>query len=309
MKRPFYNALHSLIFNPGHFFSAIVYRLTKLIPNDELYLKILYRLEFKRKLNLDNPVTYNEKLQWLKLYYHNPIHTLMADKYAVKDYVKNIIGEEYIISTLNVWERVEDINWDALPQQFVLKTTHDSGNYGVIICKDKSKLDISKVKNRLNKSLNRNTFEMGREWPYKNIRPRVIAEKYLEDESGSELKDYKFFCFDGAVKFILVATERQSGKDVRVDFFDREFNWLPFEQSHRNAMKHPLKPTLFSEMLVIAEKLSSGIPHVRVDLYESNGQIYFGEYTFFNSGGMAPFYPDRYDYLFGEWLKLPEKMI
>lgn len=309
MKRPLYNALHSLIFNPGHFFAAIVYRLTRLIPNDEWYLRILYRLEFKRKLDLDNPVTYNEKLQWLKLYYHNPLHTLMADKYAVKNYVKNIIGEEYIIPTLNVWERVEDINWDVLPQQFVLKTTHDSGNFGVIICKDRSKLGISKVKNRLNKSLKRNTFEMGREWPYKNIKPRIIAEKYLEDESGCELKDYKFFCFDGKVEALCVVSGRSSSEGAKVDYFNLDYNRLPFRTLYENSETYPPRPKLLKQMVAIASRLSKGIPHVRVDLYEVNGKIFFGEFTFFTSGGLTPFHPDSYDYLFGEWLKLPEKMI
>lgn len=309
MKRPVYNAFKSLLFNRGHFLAAIISRFSRLITNDALYLKILYRLEFKRKLDLNNPITYSEKLQWLKLYYHNPIHTIMADKYAVKQYVKELVGEQYIIPTLFVWDCVEDIDWEQLPQQFVLKTTHDSGNFGVIICKNKSKLDISSVEKRLRKSLNRSTFILGREWPYKNIKPQIIAEKYMEDIAQGELRDYKFFCFDGAVKAMLIASGRHSGKDVCVDFYDRDFNWLPLRQSHENAEIHPQKPMLLSEMITLAERLSLGIPQVRVDLYESNGQIYFGEYTFFNSGGLTPFRPEEYDYQFGEWLTLPDKMI
>ncbi len=309
MKRPVYNAFKSLLFNRGHFFAAIVYRLTCLIPNDALYLKILYRLEFKRRLNLNNPITYNEKLQWLKLFYHNPIHTIMADKYVVKQYVKDIIGEEYIIPTLHVWNTVEDIEWDKLPHKFVLKTTHDSGNFGVIICKDKSKLDISSVEKKLRKSLNRNTFQIGREWPYKNIKPQIIAEEYLENNNSDELKDYKFFCFNGKVKAICVVSGRNSVRGACVDFFDVNYNQLPFRTLYKNSTIIPQQPKLLQEMIDVSAKLSQGVPHVRVDLYEVNGKIYFGEYTFFTSGGLTPFRPEEYDYQFGEWLTLPEKMI
>lgn len=309
MKRPVYNAFKSLLLNRRHFVAAIVSRLSCLIPNDALYLKILYRLEFKRKLDLNNPITYSEKLQWLKLYYHNPIHTIMADKYAVKQYVKNLVGEKYVIPTLFVWDCVEDIEWEKLPQQFVLKTTHDGGNFGVIICKDKSKLDISSVEKRLRRSLNRNTFMLGREWPYKNIKPQIVAEKYIEDTTQGELRDYKFFCFDGVVKAMLIASGRQSHGDVCIDYFDRDFNWLPIRKSHKNAEIHPQQPQLLTQMIALAETMSKSIPHVRVDLYEANGNIFFGEFTFFSSGGLTPFRPEEYDYQFGEWLTLPEKMI
>lgn len=309
MKRPVYNAFKSLLFNRGHFLAAIIVRFPRLITNDALYLKILYRLEFKRKLDLNNPITYSEKLQWLKLYYHNPIHTIMADKYVVKQYVKDIIGEEYIIPTLHVWNNTEDIEWDKLPHKFVLKTTHDSGNFGVIICKDKSKLDISSVEKRLRKSLNRNTFQIGREWPYKNIKPQIIAEEFLENNNADELKDYKFFCFNGKVKAICVVSGRNSVHGACVDFFDVNYNQLPFRTLYKNSTIIPKKPKLLQEMIDVSAKLSQGVPHVRVDLYEVNGKIYFGEYTFFTSGGLSPFRPEEYDYQFGEWLTLPDKMI
>lgn len=309
MKRPVYNAFKSLLFNRGHFVAAIVSRCSRLITNDALYLKILYRLEFKRKLDLDNPITYSEKLQWLKLYYHNPMHTIMADKYAVKQYVKELVGEQYIIPTLFVWDCVEDIDWEKLPQQFVLKTTHDSGNFGVIICRDKSKLDISSVEKRLRRSLNRNTFMLGREWPYKNIKPQIIAEEYLENNNSDELKDYKFFCFNGKVKAICVVSGRNSVHGACVDFFDVNYNQLPFRTLYKNSTIIPQKPKLLQEMIDVSAKLSQGVPHVRVDLYEVNGKIYFGEYTFFTSGGLTPFRPEKYDYQFGEWLTLPDKMI
>ena len=309
MKRPVYNAFKSLLFNRGHFVAAIVSRCSRLITNDALYLKILYRLEFKRKLDLDNPITYSEKLQWLKLYYHHPIHTIMADKYAVKQYVKDLVGEQYIIPTLFVWNTVEDIDWEQLPQQFVLKTTHDSGNFGVIICKDKSKLDISSVEKRLRRSLNRNTFMLGREWPYKNIKPQIIAEEYLENNNSDELKDYKFLCFNGKVKALYVVSGRNSVHGACVDFFDVNYNQLPFRTLYKNSTIIPPKPKLLQEMIDVSAKLSQGVPHVRVDLYEVNGKIYFGEYTFFTSGGLAPFRPEEYDYQFGEWLTLPDKMI
>lgn len=309
MKRPVYNAFKSLLFNRGHLLAAIISRFSRLITNDALYLKILYRLEFKRKLDLNNPITYSEKLQWLKLYYHNPIHTIMADKYAVKQYVKELVGEQYIIPTLFVWDCVEDIDWEQLPQQFVLKTTHDSGNFGVIICKNKSKLDISSVEKRLRKSLNRSTFILGREWPYKNIKPQIIAEEYLENNNSDELKDYKFFCFNGKVKAICVVSGRNSVRGTCVDFFDVNYNQLPFRTSYKNSTIIPQQPKLLQEMIDVSAKLSQGVPHVRVDLYEVNGKIYFGEYTFFTSGGLTPFRPEEYDYQFGEWLTLPEKMI
>lgn len=273
-----------------------------IVKSDLLYLKVRYRCVMKRRLNLDNPQTYNEKLQWIKLYYRKPIMTKMVDKYAAKEYVANIIGEEYIIPTLGVWDSVEDIDFDALPNRFVLKPTHDSGEY--IICKDKSNLDKEKALKKLKKSLKRNYFYENREWPYKDVKPRIIAEQYMEDERG-ELNDYKFFCFDGEVKAILIATERHTKHGPFFDYFDKDFNHFPFEQGGPNSNKQIEKPEKLDEMCEMARKLSKGIPHVRVDLYCVKGQIYFGELTFFDSSGMAEFNPEEWNYTFGSWIKLP----
>lgn len=275
--------------------------LSKMIP-DKAYLKLKFRASMDRKLNLKNPKTYNEKLQWLKLYDRKPEYTKIVDKYDVKAYVAEKIGPEYIIPTLGVWDRVEDIDFDALPDQFVLKCTHDSG--GLVICKDKSKLDVEKAKRKLDKALHREFYYLGREWPYKAVKPRILAETYMEDAKTKELSDYKFFCFHGEAKAVRVDTERGTG-DVKMDFFDKDRNHMPFYRNHRNADVMPELPENYPEMLALAEKLSEGFYHMRVDLYSVNGKIYFGEMTFFSANGMAPFYPDEWDIIFGEWIKLP----
>lgn len=270
--------------------------------NDEFYLKALYRLEIKKKLNLKNPVTYNEKLQWLKINFRKPELTKMVDKYESKRYVADLIGEKYIIPTLGVWNNFEDIDFDTLPNQFVLKTTHDSG--GVVICKDKSAFDFKSAKRMLDKCLKQDYHLISREWPYKNIKPRVIAEKYMIEVSKEDLYDYKFFCFDGIPKALFVATERQSG-NVKFDYFDMNFNHLDFVQSHEHSNEEVLKPDSFDKMVELSKLLSNGLPHVRVDFYDINGEIYFGELTLFHHGGLVPFYPEEWDYQFGSWLDLP----
>lgn len=274
--------------------------------NDIEYLKRLYRAQMKKELNLDNPKTYNEKLQWLKLYDRNPLYTKMVDKYEVKRYVADLIGDEYIIPTIGVWDRFDDIDFDKLPNQFVLKCTHDSG--GLVICKDKSKLDLEAAKLKICKSLNRNYYYQGREWAYKDVKPRIIAENYMVDESGYELKDYKFFCFNGVVKAMFIATDRQVvGEETKFDFFDADFNHLPFTNGHPNSKQIIQKPTQFEQMKQLAVILSDGIPHARIDFYEIKGQIYFGEITLSHWSGMVPFEPEEWDYIFGEWLTLPDK--
>jgi len=274
--------------------------------SDERFLRMIYYIKFHKPLNLRNPQTFNEKLQWLKLNDRKPEYTLMVDKYKVKGYVANIIGDKYIIPTLGVWNRPEDIDWDKLPNQFVLKTNHDGGNYGVVVCKDKIAFDKKKAIKRLHASLGRNVYKFGREWPYKNVERIVFAEQYLEDDSSNELPDYKFFCFDGEIKALFIATERQSG-DVKFDYFDADFNHLDIVQHHPMSDRTIPKPDNFEEMKEIASKLSKGIPHVRVDLYDVNGKVYFGEMTFFHHGGMFPFHPSHWDKDFGDWIKLPIK--
>lgn len=272
---------------------------------DEFYLKILYRLLMGKQLNLNKPQTFNEKLQWLKLHDHNPVYTTMVDKYAVKNYVARIIGDQYIIPTLGVWERVEDIDWGALPEQFVLKCTHDSG--GLVICTDKSCLNRKKAEKKLKSSLRRNYFKEFREWPYKNVPRRIIAEQYLEPALGNkDIPDYKFFCFDGEVKAMFVATERQfKGVDVKFDFFDADYNHLPFRQGHDHAEVLPKKPKQFELMKHLAERLSKGFPHVRVDFYQIGDLVYFGELTLYHFTGMMPFEPKVWDKILGDMITLP----
>lgn len=277
---------------------------TARIWSDKIFLKMMYRLRMGKPLNLDKPETYNEKLQWLKLYDRRPEYTMMVDKIAVKDHVKNLIGEEFIIPTLGVWDNPDDIDFDALPNQFVLKCNHDSG--GIVICSDKSKLDIAKAKRGLRKALKRRYFYHGREWAYKNVKPQILAEKYMVDESGYELKDYKIFCFNGEPKVMFIASDRSSKtEDTKFDFFDMDFKHLPFLNGHPNSKMPIHKPESFEKMKQLAAKLSAGIPHVRVDFYDINGQIYFGELTFCHWSGMVPFEPEEWDYKLGEMITIP----
>lgn len=260
-----------------------------------------------KRLNLKNPQTFNEKLQWLKLYGRRPIDTILSDKYAVKEYIAKTIGEKYVIPLLGVWDRFEDIDFDKLPEQFVLKCTHDSG--GILVCKNRNDVDFDKVKETFNRSLKTDYYVFSREKAYKNIPRRIIAEEYREDSKTGELRDYKFFCFDGEPKALFIASDRQvEGEETKFDFFDMEYNHLPFTNGHPNAKILPEKPLCFEEMKELAAKLSRGIPHVRVDFYEVDGHVYFGEMTYSHWGGMTPFNPEEWDYTFGSWIVLPEKI-
>ncbi len=282
----------------------IVCILGRFIP-DKLWIQIKYLKSMGKFCNLKNPRTYNEKLQWLKLYNRKPEYTQMVDKYEAKKYVANIIGDEYIIPTVGVWDRFEDIDFDALPNQFVLKTTHDCG--GVVICKDKSRLNISQTREFIQRHLKTDYYLTNREWPYKNVVPRIFAEQYMVDESGYELKDYKFFCFNGEPKALFIATDRGvDGEETKFDFFDMDFKHLPFTNGHPNSPRPVLKPRGFEQMKKLAAQLSKDIPHLRVDFYDINGQIYFGELTFFHWSGLVPFNPQEWDYTFGSWIKLPK---
>jgi len=271
---------------------------------DLLYLKLLYRGYMDKKLNLDSPKTFNEKLQWLKLYDRNPLYTHLADKYEVRKHISDVLGKEHLIPLLGVYNDFDEIDFNKLPNEFVLKCTHDSG--GLVICKDKSNFDLKLAKEKINRCLNRNFYYLYREWPYKKIKPRIICEKYMVDESGTELKDYKFFCFNGDPKALFIATDR--GVDTRFDFFDLDFNHLPFMQHYKNGVKEIKKPAGFDEMIRLAKVLSKDIPHVRVDFYDINGKVYFGELTFFHFSGFEKFEPETYDYLLGSWLELPPKI-
>lgn len=282
--------------------SNILKRMARFIKNDGTYIRLKWRSCMDYPLHLDNPKTYNEKLQWLKLHDHNPDYTKMVDKVEAKKYVEGIVGKEYIIPTIGVYDRVEDIDFDNLPDQFVLKCTHDSN--GVVICKDKSSFDVGKAKEKLGRGLKQSYYSVNREWPYKNVRPRIIAEQYMEDETG-ELRDYKFFCFNGEVKALFIASDRTKKEQTKFDFFDENFNHLPFTNGHPNSSKEITKPEGFEQMKIIASKLSQNIPHVRVDLYSVRGKIYFGELTFYHWSGFTPFVPQEWDNRFGEFIKLP----
>lgn len=420
--------------------------------SDEKYLKLRYKAEMGKELNLENPQTFNEKLQWLKLYNRKPEYTMMVDKYKVRQYIADTIGDQYLIPLLGVWDDPDDIDFESLPNQFVLKCNHNSGT-GMCICKDKSKLNIKEVKKGLKKGLAENYYLLGREWPYKDVPRKIIAEKYMEDSETSELRDYKFFCFggvakcykvnfdkfvqvhgnyftpdgkmlklgdedsppdfnkaiaapsnlkkmrelseilskshpflrtdfydvdgkvyfgeltfyhdagfcnflyegndellgswlklpesagggycliykdllcllsfskekgrglrdykfycfDGCVEFVMVNSDRNTEKTTKADYFDRDFNWLDFTWGYQHADVHPSKPSRYDEMIVIAEKLSRGISHVRVDLYECNGRIYFGELTFYDGSGFEAFDPIEWDYRIGRMLKLSKE--
>ena len=298
------NRVEKILHNPAALFLTLGIRGYFNWMPDEQYLRIAYRCKMHKKLNLDTPQTFNEKLQWLKLHDRKPEYTLLADKYEAKKLVAQRIGEEYIIPTLGVWNSFDEIDFDKLPSQFVLKCTHDSGS--IVICKDKSSLNKEHANRVLSNGLKHNSFWAAREWPYKGITPRVIAEVYMEDSITKDLRDYKFFAFDGTVKAMFIATERGSKEETKFDFFDENFNHLPFTNGHPNATELPKKPDHFEEMKTLAEKLSTGIPQVRVDFYECNGKIYFGEMTFYHWGGMVPFQPEEWDYTFGSWIELPK---
>lgn len=287
-------------------FLAMFKKTAKNMLPDPIFLKLRYHRAMGKKLDLKKPETFNEKLQWLKLHDRKSEYTTMVDKYAVKKYIADLIGEEYIIPTLGVWERFEDIDFDSLPNQFVLKCTHDSG--GLVIVRDKAKLDKVAAKRKIEASLKRNYFYSGREWPYKNVKPRILAEKYMEDKTTSELRDYKFFCFDGEPKILFIASERQKvGEEVKFDFFDVEGNHLAVKNGHPNAEEVPALPQNFELMKQLAKQVSAGIPHLRVDFYEMDGNVYFGELTFYHFSGMVPFDPPEWDEKLGSWLKLPQK--
>ncbi|MBO7617912.1 MAG: glycosyl transferase [Bacteroidales bacterium] len=270
-----------------------------------LYLRCKYFFSMGKRLHLKHPKTYNEKIQWLKLYGRDSKTAELCDKYAVKEYVANLIGKQYVIPLLGVWNDPNDIDFDALPNQFVLKCTQNSG-LGMYVCKDKSKMDKKSVIEGLQKGIKQDYFLPSRDYCYKGIPHRIIAEEYREDDETGELRDYKFFCFDGVPKIFFIASGRSKGEhEVTFDFYDMDFNHLPFTNGHPNAVVPIEKPHCFEEMKQLATKLSIGQTHVRIDFYEANGQVYFGEFTFSHWGGFMPFEPEEWDNKLGEWIKLP----
>ncbi len=291
----------------GHVSGWIVRRLSFLVPDDYIYLRILFLAEMGRLPDLKNPTTFNEKLQWLKLYNRKPEYTRMVDKLEAKRYAASIIGDEHIIPTLGVWDKFDDIDFSKLPEQFVLKTTNGGGGGGVVICKGKSSLDIHKTRKILEKSMAGSIYRNYREWPYKNVTPRIIAEKYIVDESD-ELRDYKFTCTNGVAHNVMLCYDRGSG-DTKFYFFDREWNLLRLNRRGLAAPKDfsiPAPKSLI-EMFRIAGRLSEGLPFARVDLYDVDGHIYFGEITFFPQSGLDSNLLPETDRTFGDLIVLPKK--
>ncbi len=270
--------------------------------SDEDFLKCMFRKKVGYELDLKNPKTYCEKLQWLKLHNRKPMYTTMVDKYEAKNYVANRIGGKYIIPTFGVWNKFDDIDFNLLPEKFVLKTTHDCG--GVYICEDKTNFDYVKAKKFLNKHLSRNMFYNGREWPYKNVPPRIIAEKYLDNENERVLIDYKVLCFMGKPYFIEVHKDRYSEKHTQ-DFYDLEWNKTTIQQrGMRNSSEKIPKPILLDEMLECSRILSKDMCHLRVDWYIFSGQLFFGELTFYDASGFSPFTRHEDDEWLGSLIKV-----
>ena len=272
---------------------------------DELYIRLKYYLRFHKGLNLKQPRTFNEKLQWLKLYDRKPEYTSMVDKYEAKKSVAERIGENHIIPTLGVWEHFEDIDFDLLPNQFVLKCTHDSG--GLVLCRDKSKLDKEAAKRKINNSLKNNYFYQGREWPYKNVVPRIIAEKYMTDGVSKDLTDYKFYCFNGVPQYLYISTGLENHATAYISFLTLDWKFAPFGRSdYKPFLQLPPKPSMFDEMKALAAKLAQGHKFLRVDLYQIDDEVYFSELTFSPCGGMMPFTPEGWDLELGKMLDLSD---
>jgi hypothetical protein len=279
-------------------------KIIRIIP-DSIFLKIKFRLRIGRTLNLSNPKTFNEKLQWLKLYDRNPRYTDLVDKYKVREYIAKTIGEEYLIPLLGVYNSFEEIDFNKLPNEFVLKPNHTSGD--IYICKDKSRINYHELKRKVYRWMKRDYYWLQREWCYKNIKPKIICEKFMVDESGVELKDFKFMCFNGKVKCSFVGLNRYSKSGLNVDFYDINWKPMPFKRHYPTSGNIIPKPKNYDRMIKISEILSKGIPFVRVDFYEPNGILYFGELTLFPGSGFEEFTPEKYDYLLGSWLKLPKE--
>lgn len=273
--------------------------------SDRLHLEMMWLILKHQHLDLGNPITFNEKVQWLKLYDRNPLYTQLVDKYLVKQWVKEKIGEQYIIPTLAVYESADEIDLDKLPNQFVLKCNHDSGS--VVICKDKATFDLEAAKNNLTRCLATDTSAQYGEWAYRNVPRRIIAEQYMEEKGHTDLMDYKWFCFDGEPRIMYMS--RDHAANVTTDFFDMDFNRLPMRMQAPNSVVIPEKPKQFGEMKRLASILSARIPQVRVDFYVINEQIYFGEMTFYHCGGMVDVKPYEWNEKMGDMIHLPEKRI
>lgn len=275
---------------------------------DEEYLKRLFKSILGYSLDLKHPKTFNEKLQWLKIYDRQPVYTTLVDKYLVKDYIASIIGNQYIIPTIGVWNKFEDIDFGSFPDQFVLKCTHDSG--GIVIVHDKKKMDIDRIKTKIKKSLNADYYLQGREWPYKDVKRRIIAEQYIrvhehnQSDGQEELLDYKLMCFNGKVRCSFVCSDRYSSSGLKVTFFDENWNVMPFERHYPKANYPIAKPKNYEKMVELAEQICVNIPFARIDFYEIGNKVYFGEVTLYPGNGFEEFIPREWDDILGEWIDL-----
>ena len=303
------SALQMLKSDRSTFMAAFIQIFFAWLP-DKTYLQLLYRFKMGHRLDLNHPKTFTEKIQWLKLYNRRPEYTLMVDKYAVKKYVADIIGEKYIIPTLGVWDKPEDIDWDALPNEFVLKTTHGGGSGGVVICKDKKTFDRNKAILTLRDSMNGDIYRSLREWPYKDVKKRVLAEKYMAPKDMVnnpiyDLSDYKFFCFNGEPKYCQVIRDRHSKESI--DFYDmnwRHQEFVGLNPIASNGINPVPRPLLLDDMICICHKLSENMKFVRIDMYVIDNRIYFGEITFYPASGMGLFNPDKWNEELGNLISL-----
>ena len=298
--------IRTFIENPQYFITSPASKGWLNWVPDSLYLKVLYRVIMGRKLNLKNPKEYNEKLQWLKLNDRKPEYSTMVDKYEVRGYIEELLGDKYLIPCLGIYDSVDDIDIDALPDRFVLKCTHDSGS--VEICKDKSSFDIEGARHRLSQAMKRNYYATYREWPYKYVKPRIIAEGYLEGDGG-DLKDYKVMCFNGEAKIIEVHENRfVEGKVHTQTFYDREWNIVPLTQVETVTVDRPSeRPRQLEEILRLSELIAKNMYHARIDWYIEGDKIYFGEITFFDGSGFESFSTPEMERMLGDMIKLPEK--
>ena len=298
--------LKKFLKNPYKLFNILAIRGLLNGLDDEKYIRLRFRASLGYKLDLKNPKTFNEKIQWLKLYDRKPEYTQMVDKYLVRHYIKEKIGEEHLIPLIGVWDSPDDIDFDALPERFVLKCNHNSG-LGMYICKDKSKMDVEKVKNELRRGLAQDYYLTGREWPYKNVQRKIIAEEFLSEYGNEDVMDYKVFVFSGKAEFVQVDYDRYV--DHHRNFYNREWEYQPFTTCYPSNPAHQIeKPEKLKELLELAESISKSLqcpPQVRVDFYIVASRIYFGEVTFYHGSGFEKFYPEEWDYKLGEWITLP----
>jgi len=284
------------------FFALSSRKLLNWMP-DEMYLSAMWLTYFHKRFDWKNPQTFNEKIQWLKARDRNPLYPTLVDKLAVRQFIRDAVGEDALIPLVGgPWNSFDEIDFTRLPERFVLKTTHDSG--GVVLCRDKVTFDRQAAREKIERSLKRNYYWSGREWPYRNITPRIIAEQYMEGESGGELLDYKFMMFGGEHRCAFVCSNRFAGSKLNVTFFDPDWNRMPFERHYHADPQALPKPACYDEMIRISKKLSEGLPFVRVDLYEVAGRVYCGEITLYPGSGMETFQPESWDYTLGSWIDL-----